>query len=92
MIRRLASFFQGDEMGLAFLPWERLPPYILGPVLCVLNLWLFFFEDTHPFSKWGWEAAGFALGAGIIWRGYRKDKGRAELAKEDSDKVPLDKS
>lgn len=60
-------------MGLALLPWERLHPYILGPLLCVLNLWLFFSEETHSFSSWGWELTGFVFGVGLIWFKYRKD-------------------
>lgn len=70
-------------MGLALLPWERLHPYILGPLLCVLNSWLFFSETTHPFSSWAREAAGFLLGVGLIWFRYRKDSQSVEPADQE---------
>ncbi|WP_342617107.1 hypothetical protein [Rhodoferax sp. GW822-FHT02A01] len=69
-------------MGLALLPWEKLPPYVLGPLLIAFNLWLFFSDDMHPFSRWGWQAAGFAYGVATIWYGYRKDN----MPKEARDK------
>lgn len=70
-------------MGLAFLPWDRLHPYILGPLLCALNAWLFFSEQAHPFSSWAWEAIGFLLGVGLIWFRYRKDSQPVEPADKD---------
>lgn len=60
-------------MGLGLLPWERLHPYVLGPLLCALNLWFFFSDNAHPFSTWIWEVGGFAFGVGLIWFKYRKD-------------------
>lgn len=40
-------------MGIGLLPWERLPAYILGPLMCSLNLWLIF-EGAFPS---GWHLA-----------------------------------
>jgi hypothetical protein len=50
---------------MGFLPWERLPAYVLGPLLCILgtSLWL---ADDAP-SLWnqvleiGCVAAGIAI-------------------------------
>jgi hypothetical protein len=50
-----------------FLPFERLPAFILGPIFCASNAWFFFSGELKPTWDWLWEFAGFALGVWLIW-------------------------
>ena len=70
-------------MGLALLPWERLPAYVLGPLLCALNVWLFLSEEKHTFFSWCWRGLGVAIGLGLIWFKYRKDTASIEPRDKD---------
>jgi hypothetical protein len=58
-------------MGLAFLPWERLPAYVVGPFFCVLNAWLIF--AYRPLSIWRFvlEVFGLAFGVWVTWSRYK---------------------
>ena len=61
-------------VGLAFLPWERLPAYVLGPLLIVFLGWALW-SDTHPtFFHIAGAALGIAFGAYLIWHRYRTGK------------------
>ncbi len=73
-------------MGLAFLPWERLPAYVFGPLLCLVNVGLFVAEDHPPFSHWGWEVGGFAIGVWVVW--YRVRTGKEPFAAEKAERSP----
>ena len=58
-------------MGLAFLPWERLPAYVFGPLLCALNVWLFVTDDHSSLWYGALEIAGFAFGVWMVWHRYK---------------------
>lgn len=50
-------------MGLAFLPWERLPAWLLGPILFLAGVFILF--QAEPYS---WEQVGaVAMVVGGIW-------------------------
>jgi len=76
-------------MGLAFLPWERLPAYVFGPLFIALNSWLLWMD--HAPSEWHtWLAlGGVTFGMWVIWSRYRTgeeplwtDKQRAAARRE----------
>lgn len=50
-------------MGLAFLPWERLPGWLLGPLLVAVGVFLLL--HAEPFSWRQFEACGIIL-IGIV--------------------------
>ncbi len=58
-------------MGLAFLPWERLPAYVFGPLICGVSIWAMFSES----SLWNWHsvlaACSAAFGAWVVWARYK---------------------
>ena len=68
-------------MGLAFLPWEKLPAYVLGPLFCAFNLFFFFSADERMLWHVVAEAAGFVFGLWMIW--YRCAKGVEPLWSEE---------
>ena len=57
-------------MGLALLPWERLPAYILGPLLCLVSI-LALAKDDH-LTFWHGALAVFnaCFGVWLVWRRY----------------------
>jgi hypothetical protein len=57
-------------MGIAFLPWELFPAYILGPLLCLLGVLLLIKSDN--LALWSAIAAilNVCFGAWIVWRRY----------------------
>ena len=58
-------------MGLAFLPWEKLPLWILGPLMAATGVFLFL--NAVPFSWRQYEAAGFVIiGLVLFVMGVRK--------------------
>ena len=73
-------------MGLGLLPWEKLPAYVFGPFLCVLNIWLFAIGDPSLNWHWFWQFAGFAIGAWVIW--YRYKTGKEPFATEKKEDAP----
>jgi len=54
-------------MGLAFLPWERLPAYVFGPLLCLLGIF-------GLFNATGWHVllsiCNLFFGIWLVWRRY----------------------
>ena len=58
-------------MGLAFLPWERLPAYALGPLLCFVSICLLVTADERSFELWTVATCCVVFGAWIIWRRYK---------------------
>jgi uncharacterized membrane protein len=46
-------------MGLAFLPWERLPAWLLGPLMVAVGVFLVL--HAEPFSWRQFEAGGFII-------------------------------
>jgi hypothetical protein len=57
-------------MGLAFLPWERLPAYVFGPLFCALNAWLLYVDTPRSWRSAG-EVACLAFGVWVIWSRYK---------------------
>lgn len=68
-------------MGLAFLPWERLPAYVLGPLFILIGVVAF--ASGEKLSVWYLLCAffGVCFGAWIIW--YRYTKGVEPLWSEE---------
>lgn len=57
-------------MILGLLPWERLPAYIVGPLVCALNIWLLFAEESPAKLHLFFEVGGIAFGVWVIWRRF----------------------
>ncbi len=58
-------------MGLAFLPWERLPAWLLGPLLVVFGVFLLLHAELFSWTQF--EAGGFVLiGMGMFIYGVKK--------------------
>ena len=52
-------------MGLAFLPWEKLPSWLLGPLMAAVGV--SFVLHAEPFSWGQWEAVAFiVIGVGMF--------------------------
>jgi hypothetical protein len=63
-------------MGLAFLPWERLPAWLLGPLMVAVGVFLAL--HTEPFSWRQLEAGGFiVIGIAVFVHGVRKLRKRS---------------
>ncbi|SHM53981.1 hypothetical protein [Rhizobacter sp. OV335] len=73
-------------MGLALLPWERLPAYVLGPLLFAYCIWLLWIDDQRTFGHVAIEVGGIIFAMFLVWRRYHT--GKELLAKEK----PLDKA
>lgn len=67
------QFFElgGAIVGLAFLPWERLPAYVFGPLFCALNIWLFFIDEKPTVWHWVLYLVGVAFGLWVVWSRYK---------------------
>jgi len=60
-------------MGLAFLPWERLPAWILGPLMALAGVFLIF--HAEPSSWRQLEAIAFiVIGVGMFIHSVKKLK------------------
>jgi hypothetical protein len=57
-------------MFLALLPWERLPAYVLGPLLCLLSILTFVIDDQRTAWHLFYQIALLCFGAGVIWYRY----------------------
>jgi drug/metabolite transporter (DMT)-like permease len=58
-------------MGLAFLPWERLPSWLLGPLVAAVGVFLIL--NAEPFSWRQLEAVAFiVIGVAMAIRGVKK--------------------
>ena len=58
-------------MGLAFLPWERLPAWLLGPLLTAAGVFLLL--DAEPYSWIQYEGGAFVvIGIVLFIHGVRK--------------------
>ncbi|MBV8380816.1 MAG: hypothetical protein JO369_08670 [Paucibacter sp.] len=73
-------------MGLAFLPWEKLPAYLLGPLLFGLCAWLLWTDDHRTFGHVASGVAGIVFAIYIVWHRYRtgKELFADEKAKDDA--------
>ena len=58
-------------MGLAFFPWEKLPAYMLGPLLLAVGGWLLWSDDHRTFVHVVCEIGGILYALFIIWHRYR---------------------
>lgn len=67
-------------MGLAFLPWERLPAYVLGPLLFALNGWLLWIDADRTLWSVVTEVGGMAFALFLVWHRYQT--GRELFANE----------
>jgi len=56
---------------MGFLPWERLPAYVLGPLLCVLGAALLLAEDRPSTWSYAVEIGCVVAGIGIAWARYK---------------------
>lgn len=65
-------------MGLAFLPWERLPAYILGPLISSFCIWSLFWEPKPSLGGWLFGIGGAVIGLWLVW--YRFSTGKEPLA------------
>ena len=61
-------------MGLAFLPWERLPAYVLGPLIIAICGGLMY-GDGHR-TAWSifWEICGGVFAVWLMIQRYRTGK------------------
>ncbi|WP_416757935.1 hypothetical protein ACNI65_16120 [Roseateles sp. So40a] len=57
-------------MGLAFLPWERLPAYVLGGLLIALGVVGFWPSENSAKGDWILAGAMTVGGCALIWRRY----------------------
>jgi uncharacterized membrane protein AbrB (regulator of aidB expression) len=58
-------------MGLAFLPWEKLPAWLLGPLMAAVGVFLVF--HAEPYSRRQFEAFAFiVIGIGVFIHGVKK--------------------
>lgn len=58
-------------MGLAFLPWEKLPAWLLGALMIAFGVFLLF--HTEPYSLRQLEAGSFVvIGIGVFFYGVKK--------------------
>jgi len=55
---------------LGFLPWEKLPAYVLGPALVALCAYLLFYGEHEWFMSWVFEIVGVAFGSWLVWHRY----------------------
>jgi len=80
-------------MGIALLPWERLPAWLLGPLMTALGVFLLF--DAEPYSWRQLEAILFSVaGIGVFVYGLKKLRAikapDAEITKNQaSDRIPF---
>ncbi len=74
-------------MGLALLPWERLPAYVLGPLLALLSGWLLWIDTERTFVHVLSEIAGIVFAVCIVWHRYRTGRELFAAAKS-TDKLP----
>jgi hypothetical protein len=63
-------------MGLALLPWERLPSWFLGPLIAILNIYLFCHEQRY---SWRQVESGLFIVIGIVMSVYGVRKLMREL-------------
>ena len=57
-------------MGLAFLPWERLPAYVLGPLSCLFGFALLFADKHKTLWHIGMAIAFICFGLWLVWYRY----------------------
>jgi hypothetical protein len=59
-------------MGLAFLPWEKLPAYLFGPLLIIVSITLLVLDASWPPTlPWLLLIPGEGFGIWIIWQRYK---------------------
>lgn len=73
-----------SAMGLGLLPWDRLPAYVLGPLLSAFSVWLLWTSEDRSMSTWAWGLGTLFLGAFLVW--YRYTTGHEFGADETSSK------
>jgi hypothetical protein len=61
-------------MGLALLPWEKLPAYVFGPLLFALNGWLLWIDADRTFGSVVTEAGCMAFALFLVWHRCRTGK------------------
>lgn len=68
-------------MGLAFLPWERLPAFVFGPLCILLSGGLLFADNDRTLWSVSLGIGILCFGAWVIW--YRYTKGVEPLWTEE---------
>lgn len=69
-------------MGLALLPWERLPAWLLGPLMVAAGVFLGFHTEQFSWRQFG--AGGFmVVGIGIFIHGVQKLRTKSKAATRD---------
>ena len=58
-------------MGIALLPWERLPAYVFGPLFLALNVWLLIEDDHRTIGHVLLELGCVVFSAWVIWSRYK---------------------
>lgn len=70
-------------MGLAFLPWERLPAWLLGPLILAAGIFLVLHSESYSWRQF--EAVGFiVVGIGVFIHGIKKLRAKS-VAEATSD-------
>ncbi|MFL6660485.1 MAG: hypothetical protein ACJ8GW_20530 [Massilia sp.] len=71
-------------MGLSFLPWEKLPSWLLGPLMAAVGVFLVLHAEA--FSGRQLEAVAFiAIGVGLFIHGVKKLRAKptGDISKND---------
>lgn len=58
-------------MGLAFLPWERLPAYLLGAVFCAVSGLSLAAGERPSVLQWALGLGSITFGVWLIWSRYK---------------------
>ena len=61
-------------MGFAFLPWERLPAYVLGPLLLALFGGLLYGDAHRTVLSIFFEVCGLVFAVWLVVKRYRTGK------------------
>ena len=67
----MGALKSGGERGLGFLPWERLPAYILGPLFGAFSIWLLIADDERPIGRLILEIGCLVFAVWIVWARYK---------------------
>lgn len=72
-------------MGLAFFPWERLPAWLLGPLMFAAGVFLVLHAERFSWRQS--EAGGFAvIGIGVFIHGVKKVRENSETVTAPDEK------
>jgi hypothetical protein len=57
-------------VGIALLPWGRLPAYVFGPLFLALNLWLLIADEHRTIGHVLLEIGCSVFAVWVIWSRY----------------------